>query len=235
MSQRELAREIGASERWIRRCEDGESVPSYDILAKIADKICAEPQRRTYLYTLAGYHGAPPESHHSDKKGYAQYLDAYTEQVREAPHAAYARDSAWNVVAANPAFGEMVSEATGERSPIGWNIFLYVTLHPDARERLADWHNRWRMPMLCQFTRALRLNPEHPQLRRLHRQITADPETRRAYQQVPFYMHSAESIVHFDGAALPLLRGARHLRIKVCQPLAWQPWGIHEVELRLED
>ncbi|WP_184503210.1 helix-turn-helix domain-containing protein [Streptomyces botrytidirepellens] len=232
LTQLQLSKRTGASERAIRNWERGIQSPEYEKLAKIARELCHDPQEHDLLFTLAGFHGAPPEVFPNDDEELKSYLSDYAEEVMDCRHPAFVRDAGWNVLVANPAFGRFILSLTGEREveAVGWNIFVNVVFNPVAQDRLRHWNELWRIPMLCQLACELRASPGHSQLRRLEEAVNADPDTGAVYRTVSRDIQRIEHAVHFDGARLPLNAGElRTLKVRVRKPLAWQHRGLREV------
>ncbi|PRH77361.1 transcriptional regulator [Streptomyces solincola] len=126
-------------------------------------------------------------------------------------HPAYLTDRSWNLLAGNAAFAAMFPAGLVPANTMRW-----MAVDPGARTMLTDWASAWAPVLLPQLRVALAAVPDDPVLRRIEREVLADPVAGPVYE-------TAGASVHLDGAVRPL----RHARlgpgwVTMCaaQPLA---------------
>ncbi|MFC8225128.1 helix-turn-helix domain-containing protein [Streptomyces sp. NPDC057287] len=166
LTQRELARLAGVSERWYGNLERGEPAEySADFLDRLASALGLSEAERSALYL--GAIGRPPASGVSTSSAgmdltLQQFLD------NQAPNPAFVTDLAWNVIGWNDPLREWFPWAAEQG-----NQMLWAFLSPQAREQLVDWERGWARPYLGQIRYARARYPDDGALASLEREILA--------------------------------------------------------------
>ena len=139
-SQFDLALDAGVSQRHVSFVESGRSVPSRQVLMRIADALDVPLRDRNALLTAAGYAAL-----YADTGLDAPEMDSITRALRRVlqqhePFPAVVLDRYWNVILTNEAapkfFGQFVDIAA---RPAPRNL-LHLMFDPDGmRPFIADW------------------------------------------------------------------------------------------------
>jgi len=147
MSQLELATEAQISTRHLSFVETGRSLPSRDMLLRLAEQLQVPLRDRNTLLNAAGFASVFPER---------EFADPSLEAVRKAvdkvlaahlPYPAFAVDRHWTLVASNGGFRPFVSGIDPQLLQPPINV-LRLTLHPGGLgPRLAN-HQQWRSHVL---------------------------------------------------------------------------------------
>lgn len=128
----------------------------------------------------------------------------------EAP--AYLSDIAWNVIAYNDAFQELLGPDRPE------NIMRWMVLDPAARERfLGQWDRYWLEPALRQLRFAHELHPNNASLAKLVADVHDD------HLAGPIYAACSSEYTHPDGNTRPFRHAGQEawgdLTICAAQPV----------------
>jgi transcriptional regulator with XRE-family HTH domain len=184
VSQAEIARLTGVSDKWYRKLEHGEAAQFSDqFLDSLAFTLRMSDAERLALYHLAT--GRPPAPVTPEPEA-IKAMDADMQRLLDKmlPHPSYISDLAWNVVAHN--------RPSREIYPWAWqpNIMRWAFLFPEAREMLVDWKEAWAVPFLAQIRTAFARHPENQQLRSLVEDIlNGCPEGQELWERHDFYEH----------------------------------------------
>jgi len=166
LSQQEVARLSGVSERWYRSLELGKPANfSADFLDGLASALHLSPVERHVLYLKAA--GRPPAEPEGDAEGVMdEQLQHFLDS--QAPNPAYASDIAWNIVGTNGPLADWFPWAPHRANLMRWSL-----LRPEARHQLVDWRNDWARPYLGQIRYVRARHPQNAGLRELERDLLA--------------------------------------------------------------
>jgi transcriptional regulator with XRE-family HTH domain len=176
LSQLALATEAEISARHLSFLETGRSLPSRDMLLRLAEQLQIPLRERNVLLTAAGFAAVFPER---------QLTDPALDVIRKAidviltahrPYPAFVIDRHWTLVASNDALTPFLGgiEPALLQSPV--NV-LRLTLHPGGlAPRLANYHE-WRAHVLDKLHQQVALtgNPVLAELREELRDYPAPP------------------------------------------------------------
>jgi len=160
LSQLELACEAEISTRHLSFVETGRSVPSREMVLRLAEQLQIPMRERNVLLVAAGYAPLYSEKTLSDpaldaaRKAIDLFLEAHK------PYPAFAIDRHWNIVASNRAIPEMYSGVAAFllEPPVNG---LRLTLHPEGLAPSVENLEEWRAHLLARLKRQI--------------QVTADP------------------------------------------------------------
>lgn len=189
LSQKEVARLTGVTDRWYRELELGRQANfSVDFLDRLAFTLRLSDAERRGLYLRAtGREPAPRGG--ADAKA-IQALDAPMQRFLDSqlPNPAYLSDEAWNI------FGHNQPQADWfPWIPYEPNLMRWAFLYPEAREQLVNWREDWAGPFLAQIRFACLHHPESKPLQKLKRDVLAgNAEAREIWEK-------HEVVVHPDG------------------------------------
>lgn len=164
LSQRDVARLTGVSDRWYRSLERGrEAKYSPDFLDRLSSVLHLSSAERHALYLKAL--GRPPALAQLafgelDDELLQQFLDS------QSPNPAYASDLSWNMVGANEPFHNWFPWSADSA-----NLVRYTFFHPEARDRLVNWREEWARKLIGQVRFARIQYPENEALFVLEREI----------------------------------------------------------------
>lgn len=169
LSQMSLALDVGVSPRHMSFVETGRSMPSRQLLIRIAERLAVPAREENELLEAAGH----ARRHRQSRLG-----DSGMQQVRSVlrflldrhePNSALVFDGEWNVVMANQAHHRALEFFLGDEdlpAEIGTNL-LRLTFHPSALRR---WIVNWQVVgpvLLRRVERELEEAPSRIGLRRL--------------------------------------------------------------------
>jgi transcriptional regulator with XRE-family HTH domain len=173
LSQLELSSEAGVSSRHLSFLETGRSLPSREMILRLAEHLDVPLRGRNELLLAAGL--APAY-------GERGLQDAQMSPVREAldlvltgyePHPAVVVDRAWNLVARNASAGVFVEGALPELLEPPANV-LRLSLHPHGMAPRIVNLAQWRAHLLHRLARDAAVTAD-PGLAALHRELAALP------------------------------------------------------------
>lgn len=172
LSQLELALEAEISTRHLSFVETGRSMPSREMILRLAEQLELPLRERNQLLLAAGY--APVYSETALDSPQMSAIRAAVRQVLTGhePYPAVVVDRSWNLVDANGSVALLTSGVAPELLAPPINV-LRTSLHPGGMApRIANL-GEWRAHLLG----------------RLRRQIaqTADPELAQLYEELRFY------------------------------------------------
>lgn len=178
MSQLELATEAEISTRHLSFVETGRSLPSRDMLLRLAEQLQVPLRERNALLNAAGFASAFPER---------EFADPGLEVVRKAvdmvlaahqPYPAFAVDRHWTLVASNGGLRPFLSGIDPQLLQPPINV-LRLTLHPDGLgPRLAN-HQQWRSHVFDRLRHQIKVSGD-PILTGLHEELKKYPAPRGA-------------------------------------------------------
>ncbi|MGW8690218.1 helix-turn-helix domain-containing protein [[Kitasatospora] papulosa] len=171
LTQRDVARLTGVSERWYRELERGnEAQYSSDFLDRLSSALGLSPAERRALYLRAV--GRPPALAVVPEADRAADVDEVLLQRfldGQAPNPAFATDLVWNVIGYNGPLVDWFPWVAHQANQMKW-----VLLEPEAREQLVNWEQDWARPLLGQIRYERAHHPEDEALRQLERDILVE-------------------------------------------------------------
>lgn len=186
LSQREVARLTGVSERWYSSLERGnEANYSADFLDRLSSVLRLSRAERRALYLRAI--GRPPALAAVPEAGAAAEMDEALQQFldNQSPNPAYVSDLAWNVIGHNGPMRDWFPWAAHQANLVRWAF-----LSREAREQLVNWRQDWARPYLGQIRYARAHYPENEALLRLERDILAgSPDAQEMWDRREVYEH----------------------------------------------
>ncbi|MBP0456131.1 MmyB family transcriptional regulator [Streptomyces montanisoli] len=201
LTQRDVARLTGVSERWYGALERGNKADySADFLDRLSSVLGLSRAERHALYMRAVGH--PPALAAVPEAEAAAEVDELLQRFldEQAPHPALATDLAWNVVGCNGPFLDWFPWAAHQANQMRWAF-----LSPEAQEQLVNWENDWARSYLGQIRFERSRHPENGALRQLERDILAGSSAARRI------WNRREMVEHADGdlrrLRLPYHRG----------------------------
>ncbi|MFD9503458.1 helix-turn-helix transcriptional regulator [Streptomyces sp. NPDC060035] len=187
LTQRELARLAGVSERWYGNLERGEPAEySEGFLDRLSSALGLGEAERSALYLRAI--GRPPTSAVAPGSAAAAGMDLTLQQFldNQAPNPAFVTDLAWNVIGWNDPLREWFPWAAQQG-----NQMLWALLAPQARKQLVDWEGSWARPYLGQIRYARAQHPDDEALASLEREILArSAEARKMWNLREVHEHA---------------------------------------------
>lgn len=170
LTQRDVARLTGVSERWYGTLERGnEAKYSADFLDRLSLALRLSPAERRALYLKAIDRppalGSTPDADAAagvDEELLQRFLD------NQSPMPAFATDLAWNVIGYNRPLLDWFPWAAYRANQMRWAF-----LEPEAREHLVNWEQDWARPFLGQIRYERAHHPKNEPLRQLERDILA--------------------------------------------------------------
>ncbi|MEU1931418.1 helix-turn-helix domain-containing protein [Streptomyces sp. NPDC019826] len=214
LTQRDVARLTGVSERWYGSLERGmEAKYSADFLDRLSSVLGLSRAERDALYLMAVGH--PPVVAAVPEADAAAEMDEVLQRFLDgqAPDPAFVTDLAWNVIGYNEPLLDWFPWAAHQANQMRWAF-----LSPEAREQLVNWEQDWARSYLGQIRYERARHPGHEALQQLERDIlTSSPAARQMWDR-------REVVEHADGA-LRRLRLPHHrdrevgVRIMALRPM----------------
>ncbi|MFD3731580.1 helix-turn-helix domain-containing protein [Streptomyces sp. NPDC058632] len=188
LTQRDVARLTGVSERWYGALERGnEAKYSADFLDRLSSALRLSPAERRALYLRAV--GRPPALASTPDVDAATDVDEVLLQQfldNQSPAPAFAADLAWNVISYNEPLLDWFPWAAYQANQMRWAL-----LEPEAREHLVNWEQDWARPFLGQIRYERAHHPKSEALRQLERDILAgSPAARQMWDRREMVEHS---------------------------------------------
>ncbi|MET7679013.1 helix-turn-helix domain-containing protein [Streptomyces sp. NPDC005423] len=221
LSQRDVARLTGVSERWYSSLERGkEAGYSADFLDRLSSALQLSRAERHALYLRAI--GRPPALAVVPEADAAAEMDEALQRFldNQAPDPAFVTDLVWNVIGYNEPLRDWFPWAVHQANQMRWAF-----LDPGAREQLVNWEQDWARPYLGQIRYARAHYPENEALRILERDILAgSPDARKIWDRREVYEHADGElrrlkVPHHRGREVPVrivaLRPMRSDRLRV--------------------
>ncbi|MBT2506993.1 helix-turn-helix domain-containing protein [Streptomyces sp. ISL-98] len=214
LTQRDVARLTGVSERWYGSLERGkEAGYSADFLDRLSSALRLSRAERHALYLRAV--GRPPALAAVPEVDAAAEMDEVLQQFldNQAPNPAFVTDLAWNVIGYNGPLLDWFPWAAYQANQMRWAF-----LRPEAREQLVNWEQDWARSYLGQIRYERARHPKNEALRQLERDILAgSPAARKMWDR-------REMVEHADGdlrrLRLPYHRGREvAVRIVALRPM----------------
>jgi len=191
LSQFDLAGEAAISTRHLSFVETGRSMPSREMLLRLAEHLDMPLRVRNQMLTMAGFAAVYPERPLDAPEMNAARRAVEIVLAAHAPYPALAVDRHWTLVAGNAAVAPLLAGITAALLQPPVNV-LRLSLHPDGLAPRIDNLGEWRTHVLA----------------RLQRQInqSADPGLIALQQELSRYPSRASSTRGHDlaGIAVPL-------------------------------
>ncbi|MFI9626447.1 helix-turn-helix domain-containing protein [Streptomyces sp. NPDC052042] len=214
LTQRDVARLAGVSERWYGALERGKKAGySTDFLDRVASALRLSRPERDALYL--GAVGRPPALAVVPEAEALAEMDEVLQLLldNQAPVPAFVTDLAWNVIGYNGPLLDWFPWAAHQANQMRWAF-----LSPEAREQLVGWEADWARPYLAQIRYERARHPKNEALRLLERDILAGSPAAQAIWD------RHEMVEHVDGDVrrlrLPYHRGREvSVRIAALRPM----------------
>ncbi|GAA5532897.1 hypothetical protein Dalu01_01288 [Deinococcus aluminii] len=173
LSQLDLAGDADISARHLSYVETGRSVPSRDMVLRLAEQLDVPLRERNTLLLAAGY--APM---FSERPLHDPALGAALEAVEAVlaghePYPALAVDHHWNLVAANRAVGPLLAGVDAELLTPPVNV-LRLSLHPRGLAPRIENLSEWRLHLLNRLAGQIERSGD-AELAHLRRELAAYP------------------------------------------------------------
>ncbi|MCX4398813.1 helix-turn-helix domain-containing protein [Streptomyces sp. NBC_00257] len=189
LTQRDVARLTGVSERWYGELERGnEAGYSADFLDRLSSVLGLSRAERHVLYLRAV--ARPPALASVPEADAAAEMDELLQQFldSQAPNPAFATDLAWNVIGYNEPLLAWFPWAAHQANQMRWAFLM-----PEARDQLVNWEQDWARPYLGQIRYERSRNPKNRALQQLERDVlAASPAVRKMWDR-------REMVEHVDG------------------------------------
>jgi transcriptional regulator with XRE-family HTH domain len=205
LSQLELACEADISARHVSFLETGRSMPSREMLLRLAERLAIPLRERNPLLLSAGF--APV---YSERK----LDDPALEQAKKAiglvlaghePYPALAIDRHWSLVAANSVVHPLLAGVAPRLLEPPMNV-LRLSLHPEGLASRIENFGEWRSHLLSRLRHQIDATAD-PVLLELLAELQAYPVTGRAHHEgqmedyggvlVPLRMRTAHGVLSF--------------------------------------
>ncbi|MFI2187889.1 hypothetical protein [Streptomyces sioyaensis] len=187
ITQEHLARaHLPVTDRTYRTWETDKDLPRVAYVPHIATALQMPDSVRRYLYSLitkgdapmSGTWGGPTLAARSDL-WIREHVD---DRNQPAPTALL--DGTWNILACNNAYHRLFAHVPAHpRNSPTQNWLRYVLFHPDARESLGQWQERWLIGAMSDLVTTLVRQQKELSLEHLEilQDIEADPTLSNAY------------------------------------------------------
>jgi transcriptional regulator with XRE-family HTH domain len=157
MSQLDLAGEAEVSTRHLSFVESGRSVPSREMLMRLAEQLDVPLRERNTLLVAAGYAPLYRERSLADPQLSAARRAVELVLKGHEPYPALAVDRHWTMVSANAAVGPLVALADPSLLVGPVNV-LRLSLHPKGlAHAIVNWHE-WRAHLLARVRRQVEVS-----------------------------------------------------------------------------
>ena len=157
MSQLDLAGEADVSTRHLSFVESGRSLPSREMLMRLAEQLDVPLRERNTLLVAAGYAPLYRERALADPQLAAARRAVDLVLKGHEPYPALAVDRHWTMVAANAALAPLVASAQVELLAPPVNV-LRLAMHPQGIAGAIDnWHE-WRAHLLARLHRQIEVS-----------------------------------------------------------------------------
>ncbi|WP_062632472.1 helix-turn-helix domain-containing protein [Caballeronia arationis] len=152
LSQLDLAGDAQVSTRHLSFVESGRSVPSREMLMRLAEQLDVPLRERNTLFVAAGYAPLYRERNLADPQLSAARRAVDLVLKGHEPYPALAVDRHWTMVAANAAVAPLVALADPALLEGPVNV-LRLSLHPKGlANAIVNWHE-WRAHLLARVRR----------------------------------------------------------------------------------
>ena len=157
LSQLDLAGVADVSTRHLSFVESGRSLPSREMLMRLAEQLDVPLRERNTLLVAAGYAPLYRERGLADPQLAAARRAVDLVLKGHEPYPALAVDRHWTMVAANAAFAPLVASADAELLAPPVNV-LRLSMHPRGLANAIDnWHE-WRAHLLARLRRQIEVS-----------------------------------------------------------------------------
>ena len=225
LSQMELALEADVSTRHLSFVETGRSLPSRDMLLRLAEHLDVPLRERNQLLLAAGYAPAYPETEMD-----ADRMSAVRDAVRQVlqghePYPALVVDRHWEMLEANAALAVLLEDVAPEQLQPPVNA-LRLSLHPDGLAPRILNLGEWRAHILHRLRR--------------HATATGDPQLATLLAELRSYpCADPEPVVELPGPGdivvpLRLRHGDEELRLMSIISTFGTPLDVTVQELSVE-
>ncbi|BAO89088.1 transcriptional regulator, XRE family [Caballeronia cordobensis] len=157
MSQLDLAGVADVSTRHLSFVESGRSLPSRDMLMRLAEQLEVPLRERNTLMVAAGYAPLYRERALADPQLAAARRAVDLVLKGHEPYPALAVDRHWTMIAANAALAPLVASAHAELLAPPVNV-LRLSMHPRGLANVIEnWHE-WRAHLLARLSRQVEVS-----------------------------------------------------------------------------
>jgi transcriptional regulator with XRE-family HTH domain len=154
LSQLDLAGVADVSTRHLSFVESGRSLPSREMLMRLAEQLDVPLRERNTLLMAAGYAPLYRERALADPQLAAARRAVERVLKAHEPYPALAVDRHWTLVAANAALGPLIELADASLLAPPVNV-LRLSMHPQGLAgRIDNWHE-WRAHLLARLRRQI--------------------------------------------------------------------------------
>lgn len=212
LSQEQFAIDIGSTQRHISFLETGRTRPTRAMLGRIMTALRLSHGQRAELFAASGFHN-PYQTRDMKDKEMQEALDMIdTRILSNWPFPAFALDSAWNILRANPPAQNLLAPFV---APGDAGNLLSVFISP-AFAGLVD---NWEQVSTSFYFRTVAAAEKDADLR----SALADAQARGIFEHIPRYMTEADEVPLYhaarlrmpDGTVLELASVVAHLAASV--------------------
>jgi transcriptional regulator with XRE-family HTH domain len=173
LSQLELALEAEISSRHLSFVETGRSMPSREMILRLAEQLEVPLRERNRLLLAAGYAPLYPETQLDAPHMAAVRAAVRTILAAHEPYPAVVIDGRWNLVDANAGVAMFVGDVPPELMRPPANV-LRASLHPEGMARRIVNLGEWRAHLLGRLRRQVALTADF-ELAALYEELCAYP------------------------------------------------------------
>ena len=193
LSQLDLAYEANISPRHLSFVETGRSMPSREMILRLADQLQIPMRERNVLLVAAGYAPIFVERSLDDPKleSMRRAIDLVIEGHK--PYPAFAINRHWEIVSSNSAIPQLYEGVAEHLMALPVNA-MRISLHPDGLAPRILNLDEWRAHLFMRLRQQIDLTAD-PALVELLRELMEFPAPR------PAHRHDTD---HYAGAVVPL-------------------------------
>lgn len=209
LSQHQVDQLLHRTPGTYRRLESGAwPRPDTGFLRDVAMLFALNEQEWVSLCRYAGIGDPPgPLTARSGK----EVPGVWQEAIDGMTHPAYITDASWELIAHNDEFARLFP-----RGNVPENTMRWMLLEPQGRDMLIDWDTAWAPLVVPQLRAALASRPDDEVLRRLEKDVLADPGCAPIWE-------SGGAHIHPDGDERPIrhaVDGPGWVTMCAAQPMA---------------
>ncbi|MFF0337952.1 helix-turn-helix domain-containing protein [Streptomyces fimicarius] len=214
VTQTVMADHLGITERYYRRIENGERLPSSDVIAGISRALSLHPDEQLALYRWAGRPVPPLLSPVAP-----DVPEDLRDHIDRWPFPALLEAPDFSILACN----RRAERACPWTARPGANVMVDLLLPGPGRDQCAQWEEHWAPPLLAQLRQAALGGS--PALRAIVDRVCEDPQVRDLWHQ------TADLRRHAYGTVRPMFLDGWRPRPAWVRIMGWQP--MHHPSLRV--